>query len=125
MNVPAKLAPFALPTVIEVPSHLPGGALYSTLDLTQAYQQLPVTSETAEVLTIKTIKGRYGVDRLSIVIATAPSIFYTVMESTLLAIAGASVYLDDVNICGATPDEPMCRLNQDLPPYIEKGRDKA
>lgn len=49
-----RAMPVARPTVAELHA---GGTTFLTLDLTQAYQQLHMASETADVLTINAIKG--------------------------------------------------------------------
>lgn len=48
---------------------------FSTLDLAQAYQQVPVTPKTAAVLTVNTLKRLYMVRRYSFGVAALPAIF--------------------------------------------------
>lgn len=72
----------------EVLAKLEGGKIFSTLHLTQAYQQLKVTDEAAAILTINTSKGVYHVKRLPFGISAAPAIFQRCMETTLAGIKG-------------------------------------
>lgn len=110
VNLATKASSYPLPTPEEVFSTLRGGKIFSTLDLTQAYQQLKVSESTSELLTINTIKGLYKVKRLPFGISAAPAIFQKFMESTLSGIPGVCVYLDDVIVGGASNEEHTERL---------------
>ncbi|XP_037528183.1 uncharacterized protein LOC119405417 [Rhipicephalus sanguineus] len=114
VNAASLKAAYPLPTTEEVLSTLRGGRMFSTLDLFQAYQQLPVTENTAKVLTVNTMNGLYAVKRLPFGISAAPAIFQKIMETTLAGIPGTSVYLDDIIVCGETPEQHNERLDQVL-----------
>ncbi|XP_037507352.1 uncharacterized protein LOC119383342 [Rhipicephalus sanguineus] len=114
VNAAFLKAAYPLPTTEEVLSTLRGGRMFSTLDLFQAYQQLPVTENTAKVLTVNTMNGLYAVKRLPFGISAAPAIFQKIMETTLAGIPGTSVYLDDIIVCGETPEQHNERLDQVL-----------
>lgn len=98
-----------MPTPQEVFSILRGGRIFSTLDLNQVYQQLKVSEETSELLTINT-RGLHRVKRLPFGVAAAPAIFQKYMESMLVGMPGVCVYLDDVVISGASSEEHAARL---------------
>ncbi|XP_049272416.1 uncharacterized protein K02A2.6-like [Rhipicephalus sanguineus] len=110
VNLATKSSSYPLPTPQEVFSTLRRGKIFSTLDLTQAYQQLKVSDKTSEVLTLNTTRGLYRVKRLPFGIAAAPAIFQRYMESQLQGIPGVCVYLDDVIISGATSEDHDTRL---------------
>ncbi|XP_037521382.1 uncharacterized protein K02A2.6-like [Rhipicephalus sanguineus] len=114
MNQVSKKADYPLPTTDEVLSHLRGGKVFSTLDLAQAYQQLHVTPETSEILTLNTLKGLYKVKRLPFGISAAPAIFQRFMETMLSGITGVCAYLDDVIISGKDATEHAERLEEVL-----------
>lgn len=114
MNQVSKKADYPLPTTDEVLSRLRGGKVFSTLDLAQAYQQLHVTPETAEVLTLNTLKGLYKVKRLPFGISAAPAIFQRFMETMLSGITGVCAYLDDVIISGKDATAHAERLEEVL-----------
>lgn len=59
------------------------GNFFSKLDLSQAYQQLKVDYETANVLTVNTHKGLFRVKRLLFGIAAAPGEFERQMDTLL------------------------------------------
>lgn len=114
VNQVSKKADYPLPSTDEVLSHLRGGKVFSTLDLAQAYQQLHVTPETAEILTLNTLKGLYRVKRLPFGISAAPAIFQRFMETMLSGITGVCAYLDDVIISGKDATEHAERLEEVL-----------
>ncbi|XP_064475427.1 uncharacterized protein K02A2.6-like [Ornithodoros turicata] len=114
-------ADYPLPTPDEVMSKLQGGTLFSTLDMTQAYQQLRVTETTAQQLTINTVKGLYKVKLLPFGIAAAPAIFQRFVEKLLAGIDGIAVYLDDIIISGADQQQHNRRLETVLARLEESG----
>ena len=57
--VEAKLYP--LPTTENIFAHLAGGRVFSKLDLSQAYLQLPVDEDCKDLLVINTPKGLFTV----------------------------------------------------------------
>ncbi|XP_064469776.1 uncharacterized protein K02A2.6-like [Ornithodoros turicata] len=114
VNAVSKKASLPLPSASEILANLQGGTVFSTLDLAQAYQQLRVTPETAQILTINTLKGLYAVHRLPFGVSAAPAIFQRYMETVLAGIPGTSVYLDDVIITRNTRVEHDLRLKEVL-----------
>lgn len=114
INKEAKPAIYPMPTVSEILTNLQGGTIFSTLDLTQAYQQLWLSEETAQMLTINTIKGLYKVKRMPFGISAAPAIFQRFMETVLSGIPGIGIYLDDIIISGTNATQHLERLDQVL-----------
>ena len=66
---------YPLPTPEELFSTLSRGKLFSKLDLSQAYLQLPVQKESKPYLMINTHQGLYAYNRLPFGVASAPAIF--------------------------------------------------
>ena len=77
-------------------STLAGGKVFSKIDLSQAYQQLPLADEFKKYVVINTHKGLFRYTRLPFGISSAPGIFQRVMENILQGISNATVYLDDI-----------------------------
>ena len=95
------------------------GKFFSKLDLSHAYQQLPLDSELKKYVVINTHKGLFRYTRLPLGVASAPGIFQRVMEGALQGIEGVVVYLDDILIVTPTEeaylrilDEVLGRLEQ-------------
>ena len=66
---------YPLPNPQDLLSALAGGKRFTKLDLKHAYQQLPLSEESKQFLTINTSKGLYQYQRLPFGVANAPAIF--------------------------------------------------
>ena len=66
---------YSLPKPTDLFTALAGGNKFSTLDLTQAYQQLLLIEDSRRYTTINTHKGLYQYTRLLFGIASAPALF--------------------------------------------------
>ncbi|UYV83534.1 K02A2.6-like [Cordylochernes scorpioides] len=105
---------FPVPAVADLQVNLAGGKVFSKLDLKDAYQQLVVDEETAELLAINTHKGLFKVNRLPFGVSCAPGIFQRRMESLIAKIPGVVVYLDDILVTGKDEMEHDLRLREVL-----------
>ena len=72
------------------------GKIFSTIDLSRAYLQLPLDKELQKLCVINTHKGLYRYTRLPFGVASAPGIFQKTMERLLHGIPGVVVYIDDI-----------------------------
>ena len=86
---------YPLPTVEEHFANLNGGCIFSKLDLSEAYLQIPVEEKCAEILIIKTYRGLYKINRLQYGIKVDPTIFQKIMFADL---DFATAYLNDIQI---------------------------
>ena len=100
--------------VEELFTALAGGKLFSKLDLSHAYLQIPLDESSRRYVTINTHKGLFEYLRLPFGVASAPSIFQRVMENLLQGIPRVCVYLDDILVTGATSEEHLANLEQVL-----------
>ena len=73
---------YPLPRIEDLFASLSGGKVFSKLDLTHAYQQVPLDEE-SKFTTVNTHKGLYHYTRLLFGIASVPSIFQRIMDSIL------------------------------------------
>ena len=105
---------YPLPKSSDLFATLAGGKIFSKLDLTQAYHQMEVEEESQELLTITTHKGLYRYCRLPFGVASAPAIFQRTMEQILQGIPGVVVFMDDIELTGATEEQHLERLDQVL-----------
>jgi Reverse transcriptase (RNA-dependent DNA polymerase) len=74
------------------------------------YQQLEVTEKSQQYLTINTSKGLFRFTRLPFGVASAPSIFQSVMDRILHGIPKVACYLDDILIGARNREECKERL---------------
>lgn len=114
VNVATETDTFPQPTINESLSEVAGGRIFTKLDLKEAYTQLRVSEETANLLTINTPKGLYKMKRLPYGLKACPGIFQRVMETTLAGIKGVTILLDDILISGRNSEEHNSRLEKVL-----------
>ena len=110
---------YPLPRVEELFANLSSGKLFTKLDMSNAYLQLPLDPESKQYVTINTQKGLFQYNRLRFGVASAPAIFQRYMDTLLQGMRGVSVYLDDILIAGASIDENL----QNLEAVLKKLKD--
>ena len=110
---------YPLPTPEELFSTLAGGKIFSKLDLSQAYLQLPVEKESKNYLTINTHQGLYVYNRLPFGVASAPAIFQKLMDTVLQGITGVTCYIDDI-LVSSTDEEGHLRALEEVLSRLEK-----
>ena len=85
---------YHLPIPEDIFAKLSGGRVFSRLNLSEAYLQIPVDKECVKYLNIKTYKGLYRFNRLPFGIMVAPGIFQQIMNMLLNDVNFATVYLN-------------------------------
>ena len=91
-----------------------GGKVFTKLDMSQAYLQLPLDDNSKELVTINTHKGLFQYNRLPFGVSAAPAVFQRCMESLLQGCAGVSIYLDDILVTGSTMEDHLVKLDKVL-----------
>ena len=76
-----KQTNYLLPSTERIFTQLNGGRIFSKLDLSETYLQIPVYEKCAEIITINTHKRLYKFLRLPFGIKVAPAIFQQVMHT--------------------------------------------
>ncbi|UYV74074.1 K02A2.6-like [Cordylochernes scorpioides] len=114
INTIVKPDSFPVPAAAVLQAVLAGGRVFSKLDFKDAYQQIVVDEETAEMLIINTHKGLFRVNILPFGVSCAPGIFQRRMKSILSKISGVIVYLDDILVTGRDEKEHSQRLREVL-----------
>ena len=67
---------YPLPKPEDLFATLAGGKMFSKLDLSQAYQQLPLDKNSTKYVTVNTHRGLYRYTRLPFGVASAPALFH-------------------------------------------------
>ncbi|XP_063545731.1 uncharacterized protein K02A2.6-like [Cydia strobilella] len=121
VNISINCDVYPLPTSTEAFQLLSGGKIFSKLDLKQAYTQMLVDKESAEILTWNTPLGLMKVNRLPFGVSAAPGIFQQVMSSQFADMVGVAVLLDDIVVTGTDEAEHAARLARVLQRIQELG----
>lgn len=85
-------------------SMLAAGKVFCVLDLSSAYQQVPLSEDAKPLLTVNTHLGLFEFQRLPFGISSAPAIFQAMMDKVLEVILQVGCYIDDVIVAGSSTD---------------------
>ena len=134
LNTAVKRERYILPTLEDITHKLKGSVIFSKLDATSGYWQIPLDEESAKLTTFITPFGRFFYKRLPFGISSASEIFQRVMEELLGDIPGVECFQDDVLLhsknteeheklktqvtkrikkCGLTLNEKKCEFDKD------------
>ena len=114
VNQVSKLDRYPIPKVEDLLASLAGGKAFTKLDLSQAYQQVPLDEASKKYVVINTQKGLYQFNRLPYGVSSAPGIFQRIMDSLLADIPGVVVYMDDILVTGPTESDHLAALEEVL-----------
>lgn len=96
LNLAVKRERYVIPTLEDLLRKLDGSAVFSKLDATSGFWQLPLDPATAQLTTFITPFGRYFYHRLPFGISSAPEIFQKTMETLLKDEKNVICYFDDI-----------------------------
>ena len=96
-----------------------GGKVFSKIDSSEAYLQIPVEKKSSKLLCINTHRELYKFDRLVFGIKIAPAVFQQVMDTMLGGFDFTFSNLDDIVISSKTKDLHREHLNK-----VQPGRKK-
>ena len=123
INPVAKLHRHPIPRVDDLFTTLQGGKKFTKLDLIQAYQRLPLHTDSRKYVVINMHKGLvvsvYPVALCGI--SSAPGIFQKEMDNLLAGIPGVIVYLDDILVKGEDEQKHLHSLEEILKWSIQAG----
>ena len=91
LNEAIKREYYPMPTIEEVASRLPEAAVFSTLDATSGYWQIPVDEESSKLLTFNSPYGRFRFKRLPFGISPASEVFQRTMNDLFGDIEGCEI----------------------------------
>ena len=103
---------FPLPRIDDLFDKLQGATVFSSIDLTAAYNQIRITPEDVPKTAFRTPFGLYNWRVLCFGLSNAPATFQAVMNRVLAPFLDrfVLVYLDDIIIFSNTPEEHLVHL---------------
>lgn len=111
LNEAMKREHFMLPNHDDISPRLAGSTLFSKLDASSGFYQIPLHPDSCELTTFITLMGCYCSRRVPFGITSAPEIFQRKMTDLLCGIEGVEVIIDDILIHGKTRKEHDRRLD--------------
>ena len=102
-------------------AQLSGGCAFTKIDLSQAYLQLPLDTDSKMFTVINTHEGLFRYTRLPFGISAAPGIFQRVMDNILQGIPGVVVYLDDILVTAPTVEKHLKSLETVMDQLLKAG----
>ena len=97
--------PLPIPSSEEVFTKLNEGKIFSKVDLSDAYLQIPVEENSSKLLCINTYRGLFKFESLPFGIKVAPAISQEVMDTILDGLDFAIAYLDDIIIISKSKEQ--------------------
>ena len=111
VNSVSKCDSYPVPRIEDLYATLSGGKTFSKLDLSNAYLQIPIHSDSKKYTTINTHRGLYQFNRLPFGISSSAGIFQRCMDNVLKDIPHVCCFLDDVFITGRIEAEHLETLD--------------
>ena len=105
---------YPLPLPQDIYTKLGNSTIFSQIDLSDAFIQVPIAEQSRRLLTINTHKGLYLYNRLPPGIKVAPGAFQQLMDQMLAGMERVASYIDDVIVGGRTQREHDDVLNETL-----------
>ncbi|XP_040172539.1 uncharacterized protein K02A2.6-like [Anopheles arabiensis] len=112
---------YPLPPPQDIYTKLSNSTIFSQIDLSDAFLQVPIAEQSRRLLTINTHKGLYLYNRLPPGIKVAPGAFQQLMDQMLAGMERVTSYMDDVIVGGRTQREHDDVLNETLRRIQEYG----
>ncbi len=109
---------YPLPRPEDLFATLAGGQKFTTLDLSQAYNQLVLDEKSQKLVVVNTHKGLYRYTRLPFGVS---SLFQRVMDQILQGMEQVTCYIDDILITGPSQEAHLGNLREVLRRLREHG----
>lgn len=100
LNKAVKRERFILPNLEDIAPKLSGATVFSTMDASSGFWQIPLDESSRKLTTFITPVGRFCFCRLPFGITSAPEIFQQKISSLLKDLAGTVVVMDDILVYG-------------------------
>lgn len=100
LNDSVKREHFVLPNLEDIAPDLKGASVFTKLDASSGFYQIPLDDASCELTTFITPTSRYCFRRVPFGITSAPEIFQRKMSELLCDLKGVKVIVDDILVYG-------------------------
>lgn len=114
VNKVSKLDQYPIPKTEDIFAEIGSGSTFTKLDLSDAYTQIPLDSDSKKFTTINTHKGLYQYNRLCYGISSSPGIFQRTMDNILQGLKHVRARVDDIIVTGKSRVEHISNLREVL-----------
>ena len=111
-NSCADIVQYPIPRIEDLHSVLQGCKMFSVLDMSQAYHQLPIAENSQKYLTINTHCGLFQFMCMLNGIHSGPALFQRTMDALFSGIPGVTCYLDNILVAGKNAQEHYQNLSR-------------
>lgn len=110
VNRVSKLEQYPIPRIEDLFATLSGGQRFTKLDMSHAYHQIALDTESKKYVTVNTHKGLFTYRVLPFGVSSSPAIFQRTIEGVLQGIPHVAVFLDDILVTGRNGEEHLQTL---------------
>ncbi|XP_064469299.1 uncharacterized protein K02A2.6-like [Ornithodoros turicata] len=119
LNKALRREHYPMKTLEEVASKLAGAKIFSTLDASSGFWQIPLDEDSSRICTMSTPYGRYRFTRMPFGICTAPEVFQKAMNDVLEGLPHVQVVMDDILVWGTDKED----YDQNLQRLLQRCRE--
>ena len=121
LNTAVRRENYQIPRLDDMLPSLANAKIFSALDGTSGYHQIPVHPKSQHLLTFSSSWGRWCFERLPFGISSASEVFQRAMSELLTDLPGVICYQDDVLVYGKDESEHDQRLRSVLDRFRSSG----
>jgi hypothetical protein len=114
LNLITKPDRYTCPNISDLTARLAGSTIYTKLDLRKGYHQVPVGEQAIGRKAIVTQFGTYEYLRMPFALRNAGQTFQQMMGSVMAGLPYCFIYMDDVLVASASPEQHLEHLQKVL-----------
>ena len=110
-NQCADVYTYPIPKIEDLHAALRGCTVFSILDMSRAYHQVPIAADSQKHLVVNRHIGLFAFKRMPFGIHSGPAVFQKVIDTVLAGIPKVICYLDDILVAGVDEADHLHTLD--------------